>query len=152
MKTPANQHHRKLAGHSVDEIPYRASCGVIGSYICAVMNLIFLIAQFYIALYPIGGTELSAENFFQNYLAAPFLLLLYCIWKGYSWSRFPSHRSMWTKLKDIDLYTGMREGQMQMISGPDVSEDQRRASVAELQNEKPKGAMGYAKAVFRSVF
>jgi amino acid transporter len=117
------------------------------------MNFVCLAAQFYIALYPVGGPNLDPTNFFQNYLAGPFLIFLYVGWKGWSWFMHPSHRPLYIKTKDIDIYTGMREGQLDLISGPGVPEDQRRASLAELQEEhKKRGAMGWAKAVVQSVF
>lgn len=142
---------RKLNGHSVDELPFKAKFGVAGSYICAVMNFVCLAAQFYVALWPVGGPNLDAEIFFQNYLAGPFLIILYLGWKGYSWFAHPEQRPMYVKIKDIDIYKGMREGQMTMISGPDVSEDQRRASVIEIKEENKKGAKGWAMSVVRSI-
>jgi yeast amino acid transporter len=41
----------KLNGHSIDELPYRASFGVIGSYIGVLLNFLCLAAQFYVALW-----------------------------------------------------------------------------------------------------
>jgi amino acid transporter len=117
------------------------------------MNLLCLIAQFYVALYPVGGPNLDPTTFFQAYLAGPFLIALYVPWKRYSWYKVPAHRPLYVKIADIDIYAGMREGQVEMISGRDVPMEQRRASIAELQEEKQKkGAMGWAKAVFQSVF
>lgn len=140
----------KFNGHSVDELPFRAAFGVYGSYVCAVMNLICLIAQFYVALYPVGGPNLNPTIFFQDYLAGPFLLFLYFGWKIYSWFFVPEHRPLYVKIKDIDIYTGMREGQM-AISGPDVPEDQRRASIA-ATHEPKRTPLGWAKAAVQSVF
>jgi len=138
----------KLQGHSTDELPFTAVFGIWGSYVCAVMNLLCLIAQFYVALWPVGGGNLNPTTFFQDYLAGPFLLVLYIGWKAYSWFAHPSHRPLYVAIKDIDVYTGMREGQMDMISGPAVSQEARRQSVAEMQGEKRKGgAGGWAKAV-----
>jgi len=63
------------------------------------------------------------------------------------------HRPLYVKVKDIDIYTGMREGQMELISGPQVTMDQRRESIIEIQDEqKKKGAMDWAKAFVTSVF
>lgn len=144
---------RKANGHSVDELPFKAMFGVWGSYLCLLINILCLMAQFYVALYPVGGPYLNAELFFQAYLAGPFLIGLYLIWKIYSWFVYPSHRPLFVRTKDIDIYTGMREGQRTMISGEDVPAEQRRASIAELQEEnKKKGAKDYAMAVVRSIF
>ncbi|RYN48463.1 putative amino-acid permease [Alternaria tenuissima] len=140
-------------GHTLDEIPYRASFGVWGSWVCFFICAIALIAQFYVALWPVGGEALSAEGFFELYMAAPFLVFLYSIWKVYSWFKFPSHRPLWIRTKDIDIYTGMRQGQREMISGEGVSEERRRASIQEMNDEqKKKGVKARVMAAVRTVF
>jgi amino acid transporter len=116
------------------------------------MNFLCLAAQFYVALWPVGGPNLNATDFFQAYLAGPFLLVLYLGWKGYSWFYHKEHRPLYVKIKDIDLYTGMREQQLDRISGADVTDDQRRASIIALQDEQKKGgAKGWAKHIISSV-
>jgi amino acid transporter len=149
----ANFISRLMNGHTLDEIPYRASFGVWGSWVCFAINAIALIAQFYVALYPLGGPNLQVETFFELYMAGPFLVVLYLMWKIYSWFKFPSHRPMWVSIKDIDIYTGMRQGQRETISGPGVTDDQRRASIQEIQEEKKKkGVMGHAKGALHTLF
>jgi yeast amino acid transporter len=144
--------HRKLQGHTLDELPFRAAFGIWGSYVCAIMNLLCLIAQFYVALWPVGGPNLNPTIFFQDYLAGPFLLVLYLMWKGWSWFFVKEHRQLYVKIKDIDIYTGLREEQVSKVSGPDVTPEQRRASILELQEDtQRKGAMGWTKAAIRSV-
>ncbi|OIW34245.1 hypothetical protein CONLIGDRAFT_626305 [Coniochaeta ligniaria NRRL 30616] len=115
----------KANGRSVDELPFRAAFGVWGSYLCLLINVLALIAQFYVALYPVDGTYLDPTTFFQSYLAGPFLLALYLIWKVYSWFYRPSDRPLYVKIKDIDIFTGMREDQLR-ISGADVPEEERQ--------------------------
>jgi len=140
-------------GHTLDELPFKAALGVWGSYLCLLINVIALMAQFYVALYPVGPPSgyLSPITFFQDYLAAPFLLVLYLMWKGWSWFKVPSHRPMWVAIKDIDIYTGMREGQRTMISGPGVPEEQRRASITEFESEKPTGVKARALGIVRNI-
>jgi len=141
-----------LQGHSIDELPFRAQFGVIGSYMCAVLNLLCLIAQFYVALYPVGGPNLNPTIFFQDYLAGPFLLVLYLGWKTYSWFKIPQNRPLYVKIKDIDIYTGMRAEQV-LISGEQVPVEERRASVVALQEQKPKKTpLGYVKSVLGTIF
>lgn len=143
----------KLNGHTTEELPFKAAFGVWGSYICAIMNFVCLTAQFYVALYPVGGPNLDPTIFFQSYLAGPFLIILYIGWKAYSWFARPEQRPLYVKIKDIDIYTGMREGQRNLISGPGVTDEQRRGSITELQDEKKKkGVGGWAKAAVQSVF
>jgi amino acid transporter len=117
------------------------------------MNFVCLAAQFYVALYPVGGPNLNPTIFFQDYLAGPFLLVLYLGWKLWSWFMVKEHRPLYVKIKDIDVYSGMREGQSELISGAQVSPDQRRASILEMQEEqKKKGVAAWAKAAVTSVF
>ena len=107
--------------------------------------------QFYVALYPVGDTPLVAKTFFELYLAGPFLIGLYVIWKSYSWFARPADRPLYVKIKDIDVYTGMRD-YVQNISGADVSEETRRASVVEMQEAKKKrGLKGHLVAGVRSI-
>ena len=101
------------------------------------INAVALVAQFYVALYPIGGPNLDTQTFFQLYLAGPLLIILYCGWKLYSWFKRPADRPLFIKLKDIDIYTGMREGQF-AISGDGVTPAARKASIEELQAAKKK--------------
>jgi yeast amino acid transporter len=117
------------------------------------MNFLCLAAQFYVALWPVGGPNLNPTIFFQDYLAGPFLLVLYLGWKGWSWFMQKEHRPLYVKIKDIDIYTGMREGQAELISGAQVTPEQRRESIIEMQDEQKKeGAVGWAKAFVTSVF
>jgi amino acid transporter len=125
----------KLNGHVLAELPYQAAFGVYGSYVCAFICFLCLIAQFYVALYPVGGPYLDPTIFFQSYLAGPFLIVLYLIWKIYSWFKVPAHRPLYIKIKDIDIYTGMRESQSR-VSGPGVSDETRRASISSWEERK----------------
>ena len=54
------RHGWKVQGHSLDELPYRASFGVIGSYIGFGLNMIALIATFYTSLFV--SSTLTQEN------------------------------------------------------------------------------------------
>lgn len=132
----------KAQGHSLDEIPYKAAFGVWGSYLCLLINVVALMAQFYVALYPIGSASLSAETFFQDYLAGPFLLVLYLGWKIYSWFARPDHRPLWIPIKDIDIYKGLRLPD-QTIEG---------VAVDDLPDEKKKkGIKDWAAAGLRTI-
>lgn len=81
-------------------------------------------------------------------MAAPFLVVLYAGWKIYSWFVIPSHRPMWIATKDIDIYTGMREQQREMVNDEGV----RRASIQEFQDErKVTGIKGRIMAAVHAV-
>lgn len=122
-----------------------------GSYVCLLISILALIAQFYVALYPVGGPNLDASTFFQLYLAGPLIIFLYLVWKVWSWFKRPADRPFYIKLQDIDIYTGMRPEQ-EVISGLHVPEEQRRASIAEMQQEKRKGGpLGMIKRGVRNI-
>jgi amino acid transporter len=142
----------KANGHSVDELPFKAAFGIWGSWLCLLINVLSLMAQFYVALYPVGGPNLDPTTFFQLYLAGPFLIFLYIIWKVYSWFKRPEDRPLFVSIKDIDIYTGMRETQ-RAISGAGISEEQRRASVTAMQDGmKKRGPKQYVMGAVRSIF
>ncbi|KAK3683417.1 amino-acid permease inda1 [Podospora appendiculata] len=95
-------------GHTLDELPFKAAGGVYGSYVGLVLVFLVLIAQFYVAIYPINPPETStngfnnAEGFFKVYLAMPVVILFYII--GYAWKR-----KGWLAVEKIDVDTGRRE-------------------------------------------
>ena len=88
-------------GHHLDEIPFHACFGIVGSYIGVAMAILVLIAQFYIAIWPVGVTVGSPKTFFQAYLTFPIVVVFAGI--GYLWKREGIRT-----LGDIDLDTGRR--------------------------------------------
>ncbi|KAF2154125.1 AAT family amino acid transporter [Myriangium duriaei CBS 260.36] len=96
----------KYNGRSLDLIPYKAPFGVVGSAIGLGLNIMCLIAQFYVAVWPIGGGSGSslAIAFFQAYLAAPLVIVLYLFWKV--WAR---DWTLFVRVQDMDITTGLRE-------------------------------------------
>jgi len=140
----------KANGHSVDELPFKAAFGIYGSYVCLLINVISLMAQFYVALYPVGGPNLVAQTFFKLYLAGPFLIGLYVLWKVYSWIYVPADRPFFVAIKNIDIYTGMRESQ-RLISHHDPAV--RAAQIPEVPLEKAKKSPAqYFMSSMRNVF
>ncbi|KAI4730240.1 AAT family amino acid transporter [Aureobasidium sp. EXF-10728] len=91
------------SGRTVEQLPYKAKFGVIGSYIGLFLNVICLVAQFYVALFPIGGKP-DAADFFESYLAGPVIFTLYVVWK--LWTR---EWKLWISASDMDVVTDMRE-------------------------------------------
>lgn len=96
-------------GRSVDELVYAAPFGIIGSCIGVGLNLLCLIALFYVSVQP-----RDAQTFFENYLAGPLVIGLYVFWKIYS--MFTSdprvERRGWRFFKtidEIDILSDMRD-------------------------------------------
>lgn len=94
----------KVQGHSVEELPFRAMGGIYGSILGSVLIVLVLIAQFYIAVWPLGGTDspgAAAKAFFLSYLAAPIVLGFWIV--GFLWKRTWPRRA-----HEIDLDTGRK--------------------------------------------
>jgi len=93
----------KRAGRTTDDLPFAAMFGVWGSWIGLSLNILCLVAQFYVALFPIGGSP-DAEAFFESYLAAPIVILFFVGYKLYykQWS-------IGVRNDSIDVDEGRRE-------------------------------------------
>ena len=88
--------------HQLDEIPFQACFGIVGSYIGVAMVIIVLIAQFYIAVRPVGD-KATASSFFQTYMAFPLVIVFTII--GYVWK---GKEGGIRTLDSMDLDTGRR--------------------------------------------
>ncbi|KAG7193128.1 glyceraldehyde-3-phosphate dehydrogenase 1 [Scheffersomyces spartinae] len=110
-------------GRSTDEIAFTAQAGVWGSWYGFILNTVVIIAQFWIAVWPLGAAP-NAEVFFENYLSFPVILAFYLghkIWKK-NWKLF-------IRAKDIDIDTGRRELDLDLLRQELVEE---RAYIASL--------------------
>ncbi|KAF9560800.1 hypothetical protein CPC08DRAFT_664998 [Agrocybe pediades] len=94
-----------VQGHSLEELPFQAMGGAWGSWFGVVLICLVLIAQFYVAIWPIGGMaadpSVVASEFFKSYLGAPVMILFYAI--GYFWKRTLPQRA-----HEIDLDSGRK--------------------------------------------
>nr|POE51031.1 putative amino-acid permease p7g5.06 [Quercus suber] len=89
-------------GRSIDDLPYQAFFGVWGSWVGLLLNMLCIAASFYVAVWPPGASP-DAEAFFESFLAAPMILVLYLGWK--LWTR----DWVWfIRASDMDISTGMR--------------------------------------------
>ncbi|KAL3234268.1 High-affinity glutamine permease [Nakaseomyces bracarensis] len=87
-----------VQGRSLGEIGFKAQTGIWGSIYATVMMILILVAQFWVAIAPIGEGRLDAQGFFENYLAMPILIVFYI---GYKiWKR---DLRLFIRAKDIDL-------------------------------------------------
>ncbi|KAF5850381.1 hypothetical protein GGP41_002659 [Bipolaris sorokiniana] len=100
-------------GHTLDEIPFRAAGGVIGSWIGLGIIFMVLAAQFYTAVSPLnlpaGKKTGTASEFFEAYLA---IFVVGAFWvAGYFWKR-----EGWLRTAQMDVDTGRRELDWDLIN------------------------------------
>jgi amino acid transporter len=104
-------------------LAYVAPWGVYGSYLGLGLNILCLIAEFYVSVQP-----LDAQLFFENYLAAPLVIGLYFGWKIYqSLTKNPEVEKrgwkMWRSVDEIDVFTGIRDTALDVGIEPRVKYD-----------------------------
>lgn len=97
----------KRQGHTLEEIPFKAALGVVGSYIGLVLSVLVFIAQMYVAIWPVGGGPdggpvNDAKGFFMSCLAFPVVVAFWVV--GYIWKR-----PAFLTIDKIDLDSGRRE-------------------------------------------
>ena len=98
----------KLAGHTLEELPFQSQPGVYGSWLGLVLNSLVFVTQFWTGFSPVGYASMTTNelviNLFQVYLAAPIIVISgvgYKLW-------FKTH---FVKTADIDITTGIRESE-----------------------------------------
>jgi amino acid transporter len=91
----------KAQNQSIDDLPFQAVLGVWGSWFGLILNALCIIAQFYIAVAPIGG-KATAYDFFVQMLALPIIIVCYVGWKLW-------HRTRFVRAHEADLLSGRRE-------------------------------------------
>lgn len=99
----------KAQGRGTDELTFVAQTGTLGSYFGCIVFALVLVAQFWIALFPIGGSP-NAEDFFMTYLGAVILIVFYVahkVWKRNWILQIPA--------KDLDIDTGRREPDLELL-------------------------------------
>ncbi|GKT82922.1 general amino-acid permease GAP1 [Colletotrichum tofieldiae] len=93
-------------GHGLHELAFRSQVGVLGSWCGLIMNVLVLIAQFWVGAFPVGYEKWKAEavarNFFLRYAAFPIVVIMYIGHKFY-------FRTALVRIEDMDLDTGRRD-------------------------------------------
>lgn len=107
----------KAQKRSLGELEFVSAVGIYGSIYSGLINALILVAQFYIALWPINGWKDSsdrAKKFFQSYLCALILVFLFVTHKCYF--RYTTGRWWeWKSLEDIDLDTDRRNVDIEVV-------------------------------------
>lgn len=94
--------------------------GVWGSWYSIVVNVLILIGQFWVALFPAGKPDVS--NFFQNYTCVPVVMCLYLGHKCYTgkWNKY------YLRVEEIDVFTGRLIYDMELLEMEKQEKEQRR--------------------------
>lgn len=108
-----------LNGHSLRELAFRSQCGVWGSWVGLVLNLLVLAAQLWVGAWPVGYQTMSAielaENFFLQYMAVPIVILFYLAHRIY-------YRTSIVRISDMDIDTGRRDFNLPILLAQEVEE------------------------------
>ncbi|ODV63286.1 amino acid permease [Ascoidea rubescens DSM 1968] len=99
----------KAQNQSLDDLLYKSQVGFWGSMYGLIVMILILVAQFWIALFPIGSSP-SAETFFESYLSGVVVLVCYVGHK--IWTR--SWR-ICIPLKEIDLSSAKKKVDLDVI-------------------------------------
>ncbi|ODV76980.1 general amino acid permease [Suhomyces tanzawaensis NRRL Y-17324] len=98
-----------VQGRGTDELAFTSQTGVIGSYFGALLNTLVIIAQFWIALFPLGESP-NASSFFNSYLGFVVLIVFYVghkLWRR-NWILF-------IRADQIDVDSGRRETDIEAL-------------------------------------
>ncbi|EEQ36639.1 General amino-acid permease GAP2 [Clavispora lusitaniae] len=99
----------KAQGRGTDELAFTSQVGVYGSYFGIILVILVLIAQFWLAVWPMGAKP-DAEAFFKAYLSFPIVLAFYIghkIWKkNWRW---------YIPASEVDIDTGRRELDLDLL-------------------------------------
>ncbi|GMG40126.1 unnamed protein product [Ambrosiozyma monospora] len=112
----------KAQGRSTDELTFVAQTGTIGSWFGVILIMLILIAQFWVALWPVGGDPPDAEAFFETWLCLPVVIVFYIFWMIYKNDYRPFRRAI-----DIDIDTGRREVDLELVK-QEIAEEKARLS------------------------
>lgn len=106
-------------GHSVRELAFRSQCGVWGSWVGLILNLLVLAAQFWVGAWPVGFQDLEpldlAENFFLQYMAVPIVILFYLAHRIY-------YQTSIVRIEDMDIDTGRRDFNLPILLAQESEE------------------------------
>jgi yeast amino acid transporter len=105
----------KLQGRSVEDLPWKTWTWPWGAYWGLSWCIILMIAEFYLAVWPLGAPT-TAENFFATYVSVPAVLVIYIGAKFY----FRGRR--WVDCATIDLDAGRRIYRSQEIEKAEEKE------------------------------
>ena len=98
-----------VQGRNTDELTFVSQTGVIGSWFGIILNVLVLVAEFWLAIFPLGEKS-NAKSFFETYLGFVILIIFYFghkLWRN-NWILF-------IRSRDIDIDSGRRETDLEAL-------------------------------------
>lgn len=109
----------RLRGRSIRELAFRAQGGLFGSWLGFLLNVLILVAQFWVGGWPIDYGQYSVaqnvQNFFLRYSAAPLVIVMYVGYKVW-------FRTKIVRTADMDVDTGRRDFNLPILLEQEVEE------------------------------
>ncbi|KAG7663598.1 GAP1 [[Candida] subhashii] len=99
----------KAKGRDTSELTFASQPGLVGAWWGVLLNVVVVCLQFWIAVFPLNSQP-SAKVFFSNFLTVPVVLLFYFGHKIYT-----RNWSLYIRTKDIDIDTGRREADLEVV-------------------------------------
>lgn len=110
-------------GRTVDDMAYSSQVGVLGSYLGFSLNVLVLIAQFWVGAFPIGWEDMEpsvvAQNFFLKFMGVPIVFAFYLCHKVF-------YRTRVVRIRDMDVDTGRRDFNLPVLI---AQEEEERAAL-----------------------
>ncbi|KAL6942716.1 hypothetical protein ACO0RG_001677 [Hanseniaspora osmophila] len=106
----------KVQGRSLNEMAFHSKTGIVGAYYACALIILIFIAQFWIALVPVGSYTPDVNHFFQNYLAMVVFVVLYFGFKIITreWHIFiPAEKIDLVRGRKIFNYEQIKEDQLE---------------------------------------
>lgn len=109
----------RAQGRGTDEVIFVSPLGLFGSISGLIILILIIIGEIWISIWPIGS-KADVVTFWQNCLSLPLMIVM---WLGYKvFTR--SFNKWWVKLEDIDLDTGRREVDLEVLK-QEIADDRR---------------------------
>lgn len=111
----------KAQGRGLDEVCFVSPLGMWGSVSGVVILFLIIIGEIWISIWPLGyGGKADVTTFWQNCLSMPLMILM--------WATFKTVKGTWNhlyvKLEDIDLDTGRRDIDVEILK-QEIAEERK---------------------------
>ncbi|KAG6003518.1 hypothetical protein E4U21_001918 [Claviceps maximensis] len=109
-------------GRTLNDMAYTSQVGVAGSYLGLSLNVLVLVAQFWVGAFPIGWQDMEpaviAQNFFLKFMGVPIIFAFYVCHKV-------CYRTRSVRIRDMDIDTGRRDFNLPVLI---AQEEEERAT------------------------